>query len=285
MRTEATAGRPSGGRGYVTATMLLGAALTVAGGTWALAAPGSFADYTGFSPYNEHFVHDIGAFQLGIGTTLLFSLVWRDGPAVALAGFLVGNTAHAVNHWADAHLGGNGQAPWLFLALSLLVAVALVVRLRELGGVLGEVATASTAALRPYVRQKTVLLTTYRRNGTPVRTPVSIAVDGGYAYIRSWETAGKAKRLRNTPEVEVAPCTARGTPKGPPLTARAERLDGAEARHAADVLGAKYRFLQRILVPCAHRVLRYTTVHYRLTPVPGETPNESGSPETRQLAG
>ena len=260
--------------------LLVAGLLAVGAGVWALAAPGSFAAYTDFQPYNEHFVHDIGAFQLGIGVTLLFALAWRDGPALALAGFLVGNTMHAVNHWVDLGLGGHARDPWVFLALSLVVGVALVLRLRQLGGVLGEVATTSTTALEPMVRQKTALLTTYRRNGTPVPTPVSVAVEGDHAYVRSWETAGKAKRLLHTPEVELAPCTARGKVTGPSLHARAERLGGAEARHAAELLGRKYPFLQAVLVPWGHRVMRVTTVHYRLTPVtpaPGAVDEIAGS--------
>jgi PPOX class probable F420-dependent enzyme len=266
MRTQKAAGRASGGHGYVAGVLLVAGLLTLGAGVWAVAAPGSFADYTGFQPYNEHFVHDIGAFQLGLGVTLLLALVWRDGPALALAGFLAANTAHAFNHWIDRDLGGHARDPWVFLALSLVLGVALVLRLRQLGGVLGEVATTSSAALAPFARQKTALLTTYRRDGTPVPTPLSVAVEADHAYVRSWETAGKAKRLRHTPQVELAPCTARGRVTGPALPALAQRLGGAEARHAAGLLGRKYPFLQGVVVPWGHRAMRYTTVHYRLTP-------------------
>jgi uncharacterized protein len=38
-------------------------------------------------------------------------------------------------------------------------------------------------ALEPFVNQKTVLLTTYRRNGAPVGTPVNIAVEGARAFV------------------------------------------------------------------------------------------------------
>jgi hypothetical protein len=48
--------------------------------------------------------------------------------------------------------------------------------------------------LEPFARQRAVLLTTFRRDGTPVATPVSIAVDGGRAFIRTYNRAGKAKR-------------------------------------------------------------------------------------------
>jgi PPOX class probable F420-dependent enzyme len=61
--------------------------------------------------------------------------------------------------------------------------------------------TAPTPVLEPFVRQKTVLLTTYRRDGTPVGTPVNIAVDGDRAFVRTFDTAWKLKRIRNNPVV------------------------------------------------------------------------------------
>lgn len=129
--------------------------------------------------------------------------------------------------------------------------------------------------LAPFVHQKTVLLTTYRRNGAPVRTPVSIAVDGDHAYIRSYETAGKTKRLRHNPMVEVAPSTWRGRPTGPAIRARAERVDGEEAAHAARLLARKSPLLQGVLVPLTHRSNRRkygATVHFKLTPTEAPEP-------------
>lgn len=284
MGTQTTTGRRAGERTVVVAATLLGAGMTLVGGVWALAAPVSFGEYTSFSPYNEHYLHDLGAFQLGIGVTLLLSLAWRDGPGLALAGFLVANSFHALTHWVDRDLGGRASDPWVFLAVSLVTGWALWLRCRQLGWVLGEVTTASATPLEPFVRQKTVLLTTYRRDGTPVATPVSVAVDGEVAYVRSWETTGKARRLRHTPEVRLAPCTMKGTPTGPGLAARAELLGDAEARHAAGLLGGKYPFLHGLAVPLSHRLLRYRTVHYRLTPA-GQapaTPSAENAP-TRKL--
>jgi PPOX class probable F420-dependent enzyme len=127
-----------------------------------------------------------------------------------------------------------------------------------------------TPALAPLARQRTVLVTTYRRDGTPVGTPVSIAVEGDHAYIRSYQTAGKTKRLRHNPMVEVAPCTTLGKPTGPAIRARARLLDGAEARHAAKLLARKNRILQGILVPLTHRTNRRKygqTTHFELTPL------------------
>jgi hypothetical protein len=120
--------------------------------------------------------------------------------------------------------------------------------------------------LRGLADERTVLLTSFRRDGTPVGTPVSIAVEGDHAFIRTYDQAWKAKRLRNNPEVEVAPSTTRGTATGPAVRARARLLDGAEAGHAAGLLARKNRILQGLLVPAFHRLKRYRTLHYELTP-------------------
>jgi hypothetical protein len=113
---------------------------------------------------------------------------------------------------------------------------------------------------------KTILLTTCKRDGTPVRTPVSIAFDGDRAFFRSYDKAWKTKRLRNNPRVEAAPATLRGKPTGPPIRARATLANGEQARMAARALARRHRVLQGILVPLAHRVMRYKTMHYELHP-------------------
>jgi hypothetical protein len=121
----------------------------------------------------------------------------------------------------------------------------------------------------PVKNAKTILLTTYKRDGTPVPTPVSIAFDDGRAFFRSFDKAWKTKRMRNNPHVEFAASTLRGRPTGPPVRARATLLDGAQARVAAKALARHHRVLQGILVPAAHRLLRYRTMHYELSPDPG----------------
>lgn len=135
-RTRTPAGQETGasssGRRFVVGVILLGVLITGGSGGWALVAPESFADYTQFAPYNEHFAHDIGAFLLGIGSALLASLVWRDARAVVLVGFLVANTTHAFNHWIDLDLGGRDRDPWVFFTVSLLTLVALIVHVRLL---------------------------------------------------------------------------------------------------------------------------------------------------------
>ena len=118
-----------------------------------------------------------------------------------------------------------------------------------------------------YRRQRTMLLTTRKRDGTTVGTPVSVAVGrDGRTYFRTWSGTGKVKRMRNYPQVWIAPCTRRGKPTGPQQQAIALPLSGREAAAAAEALAAKYPLLHRLLVPAFHRLTRKTTVHYELLP-------------------
>ena len=114
-------------------------------------------------------------------------------------------------------------------------------------------------------RSKTILLTTYKRDGTPVSTPVSIAFDGDRAFFRSYDKAWKTKRLCRNPLVEFAPSTLRGEALGPSVRARATLLEGPQATIAARALSRRHPVLQGVLVPVAHRMLRYRTMHYELT--------------------
>jgi uncharacterized protein len=62
------------------------------------------------------------------------------------------------------------------------------------------------SAFDDYRRQQTVLLTTRKRDGTTVGTPVNIALGpDGRAYFRTWSATGKAKRTRNFSQVWIAP--------------------------------------------------------------------------------
>jgi uncharacterized protein len=135
----------------------------------------------------------------------------------------------------------------------------------------------AAAVLAPFVHQHTVLLTTYRRDGTAVGTPVHIAADGGRAVVRTWYGTGKLKRIKHTPAVEVAPSTVRGVPTGPAIHARARILDGDEAVATGRALAHKYPVMHGVLVPLVHRLRGNTTMHVELTPVfASDGPTERG---------
>ncbi|MGH9091010.1 MAG: PPOX class F420-dependent oxidoreductase [Acidimicrobiales bacterium] len=127
--------------------------------------------------------------------------------------------------------------------------------------------SATPTTLARFVRQKTIVLRTRRRDGTWVDTPVSIAVRGDHAYVRTFDRSGKSKRLRNFPEVRFAPSTFRGSPTGPEVHAQARLLNGDEARSAARLIARKYPILHGVLVPVSHRLMRTKTLHYELSQV------------------
>jgi PPOX class probable F420-dependent enzyme len=129
------------------------------------------------------------------------------------------------------------------------------------------VTAAPPRLLEPFVGQWAVLLTTYKRDGTPIGTPVNIAVDGDRAFVRTFDTAWKLKRICNRPEVEVAPSTWRGSPTGPALRTRARVLEGEESVYAGRLLAHKYPMLHRFLVPLIHRLRGNETIHIELRPL------------------
>jgi PPOX class probable F420-dependent enzyme len=129
------------------------------------------------------------------------------------------------------------------------------------------------AALEPFDRQKTVLLTTHRRDGTPVGTPVHVAVEGDRVFVRTWDTTGKLKRIRRNPGVEVRPSTFGLRPTGAAIRARARVLEGEESAHASRMLARKYPVLHGLLIPLAHRLRGNETMHIELRPIDnGEVP-------------
>jgi hypothetical protein len=93
----------------------------------------------------------------------------------------------------------------------------------------------------PTIRgQKYISLTTVRKNGTKVATPVWFGEDSDKLYVMTRSTMGKVKRIRNNPLVEVAPCTMRGSVTGDKLFAHARILPPEEHVHARQAINRKY---------------------------------------------
>jgi len=94
-------------------------------------------------------------------------------------------------------------------------------------------------------RASYVSFTSYRKDGTPVSTPVWIAPNGDDLYFFSDTGAFKVKRVRNNPAVTLQPCDVRGRIKdGAPLvTGLAEVLDHAETRRVRRIVNRKYWLL------------------------------------------
>ncbi|MEV6235298.1 PPOX class F420-dependent oxidoreductase [Lentzea sp. NPDC051838] len=90
-------------------------------------------------------------------------------------------------------------------------------------------------------KSSNVSLTTFRKDGTPVATPVGGVVADGTLYILSYANTGKLKRLRNNPKVIVAPCDSAGRiPAGAEnLEGTARILDKQETEHAYQLMARK----------------------------------------------
>jgi uncharacterized protein len=88
--------------------------------------------------------------------------------------------------------------------------------------------------------QKYISLTTVRKNGTKVATPVWFGEDGNKLYVMTRSDMGKVKRIRNNPLVEVAPCTIRGKVTGDALFANARLLPLEDHAHARKTINRKY---------------------------------------------
>jgi PPOX class probable F420-dependent enzyme len=127
-------------------------------------------------------------------------------------------------------------------------------------------ATSDTDQFAALADNKYVLVTTYKRDGTPVATPLHVAARDGRVYVRTFDPSGKLKRIRNNPDIEVAPSTVRGKVRGAGRPARARILDGAESGAAADALADKYPILHGHLIPWYHRRKGLTTTQLELTP-------------------
>ncbi|MET8344623.1 PPOX class F420-dependent oxidoreductase [Streptomyces microflavus] len=96
--------------------------------------------------------------------------------------------------------------------------------------------------LQDFARSEYVSLTTYRKNGTPVATPVWAAAEGGVLYVWTRSDSWKVKRLRNDTRVAVTVCDVRGriAEGAPTAEGTARLLDADETRRVRKLLARKY---------------------------------------------
>ncbi|HEY0534277.1 MAG TPA: PPOX class F420-dependent oxidoreductase [Actinoplanes sp.] len=89
---------------------------------------------------------------------------------------------------------------------------------------------------------KQIRLTTYRKDGTPVPTPVWHVAEGSTVTTVSAADAWKVKRIRNNPQVEVTPCDIRGkvAPGARPQRATATLLPPSETEAARRLMESRY---------------------------------------------
>jgi uncharacterized protein len=91
------------------------------------------------------------------------------------------------------------------------------------------------------VRGKYLNITTYKRSGTAVATPVWFVEQDGRLPVETDAASGKVKRIRHNPAVLVAACSANGRLRGDQLSAVAELLPQSEVARVHRLIMAKYR--------------------------------------------
>ena len=96
-------------------------------------------------------------------------------------------------------------------------------------------------------REQCIALTTFRKTGQAVTTPVWFAISLGTIYVETHADAGKLKRLRHTARVTLAPCTYSGKITGSVSKGNARMLTESEESTAASVALAKKYGVMRSL--------------------------------------
>lgn len=106
--------------------------------------------------------------------------------------------------------------------------------------------TLDAQAFKELARARAMLLTTFKRDGTPVSSPVWFVIRDGAIWISTNSSSGKAKRLRRDSRVQFAPCTQRGRATGPTYEGRARFMTPDETRAAFRALRRRYLLLDVI---------------------------------------
>jgi uncharacterized protein len=108
-------------------------------------------------------------------------------------------------------------------------------------------------------KEQCIALTTFRKTGQAVTTPVWFAERLGTIYVETHADAGKLKRLRHTAWVTLAPCTYNGKVTGPVSKGNAHILtEPEECRAAWAALAKKYGLMRPLFhfVMNAQRLLQ-----------------------------
>jgi uncharacterized protein len=128
------------------------------------------------------------------------------------------------------------------------------------------------AGLDEFSGKKYLNLETYRKNGVGVRTPVWFAaaseeVGGPTIYVYSTADSGKAKRIRRTGTVKIAPCDARGKVTGTWVEAIAKIVGGEEFDLGMRLLDRKYWPIKQLLNLSTRLFTRHQRVVIAIQPV------------------
>jgi PPOX class probable F420-dependent enzyme len=106
----------------------------------------------------------------------------------------------------------------------------------------------STTVAGRFATEKYASLVTYRRDGTPVATPVWLVTDGDAVLVWTGTRTGKVKRVRHNSTVTLAPCGARGKPRGDAVPGNAAVCDAQGTDRTRELIMDKYGFQGRFLI-------------------------------------
>ena len=101
--------------------------------------------------------------------------------------------------------------------------------------------------LDQFLDQKYINLETYKKDGTPVRTPVWFVIDKDLIYVITRDSTGKVKRLKNNQDVRIVSCSFKGEPKNEWVKGKAEIITGEEADKAIKLRKKKYGMSARLI--------------------------------------
>jgi PPOX class probable F420-dependent enzyme len=125
-------------------------------------------------------------------------------------------------------------------------------------------------------REQFIALTTFRKTGQAVTTPVWFAQSLGTIYVAVHTDTGKLKRLRRSGQVTIAPCTFSGKITGAVIAGKARILtEPEECTAALTALAKKYSFMRPIFyfVINAQRLLqrkaKVEDVYIAIEPISG----------------
>ncbi len=100
--------------------------------------------------------------------------------------------------------------------------------------------------LEQFSGQKYINLETYKRDGTPIRTPVWFVIDKDLIYVITRDSTGKVKRLKNNQHVRIVSCSFKGEPKNEWVKGKTEMITGEEVDSVIKLRKKKYGMFARL---------------------------------------
>ena len=99
-----------------------------------------------------------------------------------------------------------------------------------------------------FIDQKYLSLETYKRDNTPIQTPVWFVIDNDQLYITTRETTGKVKRLRNNQNARIAVCSMKGDIKSDWVDVGLEKIpEESDVEKIVKLRKKKYGFSARLI--------------------------------------